>query len=207
MAKSFFIKDKIEEHFRDYSKQYFFSLIVTLIGVIVGLILCFSDYSYISILNSSDKNMFDYITGQAEYSLIFKNNIKELLLCVCIIMVFNITKYTSFLSYLFIGYQMCLTIMSVGAIITIFGFAGILNVVLFILPINLANYLLLNILNSVCVKRCILAHKYKYGFISSFKENNTWLYIFMCLLALFVVCLIYSYILPLVVKSFVIIIY
>lgn len=207
MAKSFFIKDAISEHFKNNKKGYIFSLLSVLIGIIVGLYLSFADYSYTSLLSSSDKNIFDYVTGSVSYSSVFYSRLLNNLLFILIIFVLNLTVFTSFLSLIFIGYQTCLIVLSCTAIISLYGFSGVLNVVLLVVPINVLNLVIILIMNSLCFKRAYNQNKYKLRFIDSFKEEDFLKQFFICLVISFILCFIYCFIVPLFIKSFVVINY
>jgi len=207
MAKVFFIKDKIVDHFNIHKKYYYFSIISFIVGLLIGLILSFTEYAYMSLLNSSDNIIFDYITGEASYLSIFYSRIKDICLCVLIIFILNITIYTSFLSYIFVGYQMCLLVLSCAALIIMYGFSGILNVILIMLPINILNYFILNIINSLCVGRASRQRRFKESFFSSFKGNDYFVSFCICLLVILVLCAFNCFVMPLFIKSFVVINY
>ena len=207
MANSFFIKDKITYHFRRNSTLYCFMIISFIVGVVVGLYFIFTDFKYTSLLTSSDKIIFDYITGTASYVDVFYSRFTNIVICLLIIFVFNISSYTSFLGYIFVGYQTSLFVMSCGAIISLYGLSGVLNVVLFVVPVNLINIIIMMISNVLCSRRALSQKEFKLKFFQSFKEDDFLLFYFTCVLCALGVCLINSFVLPLLIKSFVVINY
>ena len=50
MAKGFFIKDEIKEHYKKHSKYYFIAMCFIVVGIVVGIVLMYSDFNYMSIL-------------------------------------------------------------------------------------------------------------------------------------------------------------
>lgn len=207
MANNLFIKERINYHFRRNATLYTFTILALVVGIVLGLYLTFTDFNYTSLLTSSDKTMFDYITGTASYVDIFYSRLLSILGCLFIIFIFNLSVYTSFLGYIFIGYQTTLFVLSCSAIISLYGFTGLLNVLLFILPINVANIFVMVISNVLSTRRAVDQKEYRLNFFESFKEDK-YIYAFLiCLLFALVICLIHSFVLPLIIKSFVVINY
>ena len=207
MSKVFFIKDELNAHFVNHSKQYYISIFVTILAIVIGLILSFSDYSYLSILNAKENMLFDYILGSINKVEIFYEKLKNVFLSLVVVFALNISVYSSFLAYIYVGYQFVLLILSTVSIISLYSFFGVLIVIFLILPINLIYYLILNSYNCILSKRASIANSLKLGFIDSFKENKTYVYIFIVIIMFLILCIIYSFILPLFVKSFWFILY
>ncbi len=207
MANNFIIQDKVKEHFKNNLLAYILVIVVAVAGIVIGIYLSVTGYKYTSLLSSADKNMFDYITGSASYSSIFYARLLDAFICMLIILVFNLSIYTSFLSYIFLGYQMSLVVLSSSALITLYGFSGVINVILFVIPINLANFIIMSIAVCLGVERARAQSAYKLKFAESFKETGFFKGYFICVALMFVVCLFHSFILPLFVKSFVVINY
>ena len=191
------INENIKQHLRDNVKAYILILFSVIIGIIVGIYLGVTGYKYTSLLTTGDKLMFDYITGTASYMSIFYSRISVCIISIIIIFVFNLTYYLSFFNYLYIGYQTALLVLSSIGIISLKGLAGIINVVLFILSLMMG----------VSIERAREQFKFKSSFYDSFYNTNYLKKISMCACCLFVVCLFSSLILPLIFKSFIIILY
>jgi len=204
---SYSLKEGMKAHLRDNAKRYYLVLFCVLIAAGIGIFLSISGFSYSSLLPAADKNMLKYISGTASYGSIFASRIWALALSLAIIFVFNIIYQTSFLSYLYLAYQMCLIILSSAAIITLYGFSGVMNVIFFTLPINLGNFILLTVFAVFSIERAAASRDYRTGFLSSAGETNYFRKSAVVIVLIFGFCLIYSFILPLIFKSFVVINY
>lgn len=198
---------QIKEHFKENSIRYVLIAFSCVIAIAFGLYFSISGFSHSSLLTSADKNVFAYISGTAEYGSIFSSRFWSLFLCVVLIFCFNIVRETAFLNYVYLGYQMCLIVLSSSAIISLYGVSGIVNVICFVVPINLVNFALLCFVSVISMRRASVQKAYKIGFFSSFKEDAYFKKFIVSVLLLFVFCAIYSFVLPLILKSFVIINY
>ncbi len=208
MAKSSYVLgDKIKQHFKDNAYLYCLVIVFATVGIVIGIYLSVTGYRYTSLLSASDKNIFDYINGTASYTSIFYARLIDVFVCLLIILVFNLSIYTSFLSYIFLSYQMALIVLSSSAIISLYGFTGIINVVLFVLPINLANFVIMSIAICISIERARAQKTYKLKFAESFKATDFFKGYFICALLMLIVCVVHSFILPLFIKSFVVINY
>lgn len=201
------MKLNIKNHLKDNAVRYYLILFASIVGLALGIYFAISGFSYSSLLTNADKNMFAYISGTASYSSIFWSRLTSLLICVLLIFVFNLVRETAFLNYIYLAYQFCLIILSSSAIITMYGLSGVLNVIFFMLPINLMNYGLICFMAVISEQRSAFAKQYRLSFVSSFKEVSYFKKFLVALLIVFVFCLIYSFVYPLVFKSIVVINY
>lgn len=197
----------IKEHFKENLYRYIFIIVASVVAIVIGIYLSISGFSYSSLLTSADNNVFAYIAGTAEYTSIFVSRFWNLLLCIILIFCFNIVRETAFLNYLYLGYQMCLVVLSSSAIISLYGLSGIVNVVIFVLPINLVNFCLLSYLSVVSMQRAFYQRTLKTGFMASFKEVSYAKKFAIAVVFLVIFCVVYSFVLPLIVKSFVVVNY
>lgn len=205
--KPYSLKDYFKSHFKENSFRYVIILIVCALAISVGIYFAVSGFSYANLLTSADKNMFGYISGTAEYSSIFWSRFLSLLLCVILIFCFNIVRETAFLNYFYLAYQMCLIVLSAAAIISVYGLYGIINVILFVVPINLVNFCLICYLSVLSMDRAFFWKAYKTSFVSSFREISYLKKFSIALSLLFAFCIVYSFIFPLILKSFVVVNY
>ncbi len=201
----YLIRDKIKDHFRDNTSSYISILITAIVAIVLGVYICLTSYNYTAFLKNADKNMLDYITGTAEISSIFYARLLDCVLCLLMIFVFNLTYYTCFLNYMFLCYQMVLIVMHCGAVISVYGFAGIINVILFIVPINILNFAAMVLAVCFAMERSKLQNKYKLPMSQSFKESNFFVKYILSFVIMLAICVIHSILMPLIVKSFVII--
>ena len=206
-VNSFYIKDKIRDHFKSNSTIYLFLGIVVVCGLLLGLYFSLTGYKYRSLLSGVDKNLFDYITGAASYSSIFYSRLINIILSFVVVFVLTLSIYTSILSLLYLAYQAALIVLSCAAIISLHGLSGVLNVLLLLLPVNIINLVVLSVFCVICVRRAKDQKDYKLKFFESFREQTFLIDAGICMAVAFVLCLIYSFILPLLLKSFVVVNY
>lgn len=205
--KPYSIKEQFAFHFKENIYRYVIIFAVCILAIAVGIYLAISGFSYSSLLTSADKNLFGYISGTAEYGSIFWSRFLSLLLCLVLIFCFNIVRETAFLNYIYLAYQMCLVVLSSSAIISLYGLSGILNVIFFVVPINFVNFALLSYVSVISMARATYAKKYRVGFVSSFRECSYLKRFLISFLVFFVFCALYSFVLPLILKSFVVVNY
>ena len=197
----------LKDHFESNLVRYYLLLFSGLIGVILGVILLLTGFSNVSLLKITDKTLIDYISGSVGYGSIFISRLINMLFSVLIIFLFNLIRQTSFLNYIFICYQTCLLTLLSNAIISVYSIAGILSVLIIIVPINLVNIFLLSYLSCVCMKRAYETYHYKLNLAEGFKEKSFWFEILLAILMLFIFCILNSFVLPILVRSFVIVSY
>ncbi len=203
----FDIKSYIYIHFKDNAVRYYLILFSVLLGFVVGIILSLSGFSHTSLLKVSDKTLLEFISGTAAYSDIFLSRLISIVCLVLIIFVFNLVHHTAFLNYLLIGYQACLVVLVANAVISIYGVVGIINSFVILIPINILNIFTYSYLTCICMKRASDSHNLNSTFGEGFKNSSFWIEFTFALIILFVFCMIYSFVLPFFIKSFVLITY
>lgn len=195
----------LKDHFRENALYYFFAGVFALIGLGVGLYISLTGYKYTALLSSPDRNMFAYITGTAPYTSIFYSRLLNIFISIIIVFVLSLTKYTAVLGYVFLSYQMALVVLTSAALITLYGLTGILNVVLFVVPINLINIVLLTFGLEVGLERARAMSNFRLKFSESFKETDFFFKFMIFVISMIAVCLVNSFILPIFIKSFVVV--
>lgn len=207
MMNSFFIKDEVEGHFKRNLIQYVISLIFIIVGIIIGVYFILTSISISSLLTTSNKTMIDFINGTANYREMFSSRFVDILICFLILFLFNFNYYTSFINYIFIGYQSSLCTIICGALITLYKVAGFINVIFFVVPINIINLAIMVVFNICGIEKCRVQKSLHIRFFQSFKENYYFYKVLICIVLSLVVCVIHSFILPLIVKSFIVVNY
>ena len=182
-------------------------LLFVAIGIIFGFFAINSDVSFNSILNPSDKQMFDFIAGTSSGVSIFFDKLIEFLFIFLIIFVFTLSIYSSFLAFLFIAYQSFLLVITCSVIIGLYNFVGILNVILFVVPINIIFFVILFYTVCVCVLRAHDCKKYNLTFVASFKYLNYFKKMLFCFALAVCICLIHSFVIPFLLRSFILFAY
>ena len=169
------------------------------IGVVIGLIIVFSNENYHLILSSRNKLLYSYINGSAEIGELFWGQLLKFLTPLILIFVCCLNMYLGVISFIFITYQSALLVLTSSALISLYGFSGVLNVLLVILPINLLYFVLLGFFVVLNFKRSLLARRYKYF---SYGFNREF---FICLalgfITAFIISIVSSFIYPIFIKN------
>lgn len=146
-------------------------LLFVLIGIVIGIFIVATSERYLSLIKADDKVLFDFINGKATFSKQMFRLLSKFVFPLIVLFLFNLSGYTSFLSFLFLSYNGVLFFMSSYAVIAEFGFAGALSFIFLFLPVNVLVIAEMIFFNEVCWTRGNLAKKYKrffFGFDESF---------------------------------------
>ena len=197
--------EQLKGHFRSGLPFYAWVIFAGVVGLGVGIYLCLSGRSAFGLLNFADKNMLSYISGSADYVSIFCLRLADILLGFVIIVLFSLSQVSSYFGAAFIGFQSALMVLLMGALIKLYGVLGVINSLLFVLPVNLANLFVLSFTLAIGHERAHLMHSYKLRFLESFRETDYFFRLALSFLALFALCLLSCFILPLLVKSFIVV--
>lgn len=195
----------IRLHFRENRSYYFSFLMCFCLGIAIGIIVVSSNESYINLLTSQNKILYSYINGTYSISEVFWNQFFKFLLPLVLIFILSLNYYSSLLSFIFITYQSAVFIMSVSAIISLYGMSGILNFIFIMLPINLIYFAVMAFFMICVIGRSRLAsryHEFGFGFERQFLVK---LLISVCFI--FFLCILASLIYPLFLKSAIFIIF
>lgn len=199
--------DNFSLHLRR-SRWVFFSLaIVFLMGVALGICAICSDTSFTKILNPSDKLMFEFIAGTAPTVSIFFDKLLEFGLLFLAIFVLNLSVYSGVLSFAVFGFQAFLLVITSSVIISLYGFVGILNVIFFVVPINVCFLMVCGLFISFAWARAKDAKRFNLSFGESFKFSNLPLGSLACIFLAVAICAVHSFVIPLLIKSFLIFAY
>ena len=194
------IKFDVKEYFKSNLSIYISFLIVFLVGIIFGIVNALSSENYLKILTKDNKILYSFINGSIKIGSVFGRYLWKLILPLFLIFVLGLNFYLSLFSYLIIGYQSSVLIMSIFAIISTYGLSGVLNVFFIVLPINLIYMAVLIIFATENLKRSYRANKLK-CFAIGYAEDK---YIFSLALSIgcvILICLFGSVIIPLFLKN------
>ncbi len=199
--------DDVSLHLRR-SRWVFFALaIVFLAGVALGICAICTDTSFTKILNPSDKLMFEFIAGTAPTVSIFFDKLLEFGLLFLAIFILNLSVYSGILSYAVFGFQAFLLVITCSVIISLYGFVGILNVIFFVVPINVCFLVICGLFISFTWARAKDAKRFNLNFGESFKFSILPLGALVCTILAVIICAVHSFVIPLLIKSFLIFAY
>lgn len=162
-----------------------------LIGLIAG-ILTASNYSgNLELENIPDANFVAFLCGDKGSFGLFFSYIVGLGIAICLILFLNINFFCSIVNMLYIlvrGYSLGFMIF---AIIGLYAFAGIINVVIIIIPFWFSINFILILISSICVSKCKIIKKYGKHCYNNNNPRN--FIIFLCIILfsiLFLMCMI-----------------
>ena len=178
----------IEYFFKKNQRVLFFLIVFLVLGLAVGVIITVTSDSYLSLLVSADKNFFDYVNGKVNFSKQTMRLIMSPLILNFIIFILNLNFYSGLFSFLIISYQSSLAFLSITAVISEYGFRGILMSLLMIMPINLINLLISMLVTCICFSRVYLTLKNKQRFYG-LSDRRFWIVILiLCLVNIVFAC-------------------
>ena len=190
------------------NKSIFVSGIVSIIlGIVVGVACFNTNVNFYGILSASDYQIIRFIDGNVSSFDIFFNKVLEMFVLFAIITIFSLTIYTQLLNMLFLMYQTMVLTIIISVIAKVYGIAGILNIIFIILPTNMLWLSFILLLYLVLESRAREAHKYNQSFKMSVKESNVIKHIMLSLGCGCLICFVYSFIFPLILKCFSLIYY
>lgn len=196
---------EIKMHLKNNFWVYFFVVLAIVFGIGLGFFIVFSSSTYENILSPVDKNLFEYINGSVNISSLFFSKILNSILFLLIIFLTTLTIYTSFIAVLVIGYQCMLLVVSCGAIISLYGVSGVVNSLLLIIPINLANLIVMAFFCGVSISRAHVARRFNMDYKSSCSYTKYGGLLLSCFIMSVFVCIVHTIIIPLLVKSLIVI--
>ena len=207
--QNFFVRltDDILTFLKKYRLLIIFLFLCLILGIVLGIFSVDNNSSFLKILNSSNKIMLELIRGDAKPFALFFSKLIEAALLFALIFVFSLSIYSCFLCFFFIVYQgLTLAIIS-ATIIRAYSFSGILNVIFVICPINIIWFSVIVLAICLSVARAHEAKKFNLSFKASFKYFEYFKKYAVCFCFAVIVVLVYSFVVPLLLKSFAYVIY
>ena len=199
MKNLFLTKNDIAYHFKKNSEFYIGFIIVLVLAIIASSIIVISSDGYLNLIVTSNKNFYSLVNGTAVLSEIFWHRFLNFLLPTILVILLGLNFYLALFSYVIVGYQFSIFVFTIFAVIDMYGFAGVINSLLLIIPLNLLFFANLIFLSVVCLERSKLASRYK-----SFGEGYSEFYfikVLICLIVCFVLSLVVAFVYPLILKS------
>lgn len=192
---------KLTDHLRGNIATLVRVAIFCVVGIVIGIVLLFGEKSYLALLTTGNQNMLGYISGSASVFAIFWKKLFKCLFANGILFIFCLNYYTSFLGYIYLGYQSAVCTILCGTLIKYQGFSAILNTILLIVPSNLILIFILAVSFSVFVQRARTQNKYKQTFVNSFLTGNFNLVSITCIFAILILNIATSLLVPLLIKG------
>ena len=190
---------EIKSYLEKNKSIYLVLLLCFFAGLIVGIIIAVSKTSYLGLLNIKDKNFVSLINGAYAPMTLFWKCFSKILILFIIIFLFSLNFYLNILNFVIVIYQSSLLFLSCLAIIQSYNFLGFLKVFLIVLPVNIILFILIFFWIVCCSIRSKMANRlnvFNAGF-----DNVFFRCLYICLFLIFVYSIIISFVLPLILKS------
>lgn len=200
-----FSKHDIKEHIEKNKTIYLVLLFCFFIGLIAGLIIVISKASYFGLLNIKDKNMINIINGNVSLISDFWDCFLSFMFPLILIFLFSLNYYLSFVNFVIFSYQSTLLFLTCMALVESYSFLGFIKMLLLILPVNILYFLIMAFWLAACAEKAKISHKYNsfsMGFDYGFK-----LKVYISLIGVLVLSIVVGFILPLVLKTAIFIIF
>ena len=194
---------RIKNYLVSNKKLYILSLVVCIVGVILGVILVTGEYIDGEIYTIADYELSEIILGERGFFSLFFQNLWPLLLSMLIIFLLFTNRYTCVLSFFYLGYQGLLLGATMVSLIQDSGIAGVLNGLLLVLPLNLVNFFVVVSLIVTVYKRLAIARLQRLKFWQSVKlfiPQLLWI-----LLGAVFVSFVYALVYPLLLRSVIVV--
>ena len=188
----------LKYYFEKNKKIYLFFLFFFFVGIIVGIVIAFSSDSYLTLLTSKDKVLFDYVNGKADFGKQLVKIMLSFLVFQAIVFLLNLNFYSGLVSFVLVSYQSSLLYLSISALISSHGFSGVLTTLFLILPVNIILIGVNILFAGFCVVRSYEALKLKrfsYGF-----EKNFWNIVLFFIIFDILFSYLYSFLLVVILK-------
>ena len=195
---------KIKSHVNMNRRQYLIATLILLMGVILGIYLVGGEYIEDIIYSTIDLDLSEVVLGETSGIKLFFLNFKSLIIPFFIIFVLYTNRYTSFLSYFYLGYQGLLLGASISAVVGEGGLAGIFNILLIVLPINAMNLFVMVSMVVVCAKRMSVARERRLLLLGSVKMLAP--QYLGCILGAIFTSIVYAFAYPLLLKTAIVVI-
>lgn len=125
------------------SRLFLICALVVLLGFALGAYLVTSELAEDIVYAFSIAEISDVIIGEYSFLGLVLSNLKTLIVPMLIIFLMLTNRFTGVLSFFYLGYQGLLLGASVVSVLSDFGIGGVLVVLFLLLPMNLANFMVL----------------------------------------------------------------
>jgi len=187
---SYRFKNNISSFMRYYRVSIIILICCFLIGLIAGVFTSSNYSSNLELESIPDTNLIAFICGDKGSFSLFFSYVIELGLVVCCILFLNFNFFCSVINIGYIlvrGYALGFTIFS---LVSLYSFAGIINVVIIIIPFWLSINFILILISAICVSRNRIIKKYgKHCYNNNNPKKIICFLIILMLAILFLMCM------------------
>ena len=174
------LKSQLHTFFGKYKFLILMLAICFVLGLVTGIFTSSRYAGNLELGNVPDANLVSFLQGdRGSFGVFFSYFIGTAVVCLLIIFL-NINKFMAVINFLYFivrGYTLGFTIF---AIIDLFSFAGVINVIIIIIPFDLCINFLLILLSSIAIYKNNTIKKY--GKECYCSQNNNSIIIIICIL-------------------------
>lgn len=194
----------VGNNIKNNSKWYAVLSLVAFLGIVIGIYSTVSGGVAANIFSGKNSaSVFDFVSGDTNgFGLFFYYFLRILLACVILIFL-SIHIYILPLSFLYICYQGYILGVTASSLVMLSGFAGAINTLFFLLPINLLSLAALFVLETALINRLFDQRKYRQSFFYSYSKISHSL--LLAFLIIIISGLLYAVVYPLIFKSIIVV--
>lgn len=175
------------------------------LGLVIGLFISISKTSFLGLINIKNKTIINIINGTAPLLSGFWDCFISFLMPLVFIFLLSLNFYLNYLNFVLFVYQSMLLFLTSIAIIQSYSFLGFLKIFLVVLPVNILYFFIMVFWIVVCTKRVNISHRcrvFSEGFNEEFKIK-----IYICLISILFLALVVGFVLPMILKTAIFLIY
>ena len=205
MRLSRFSKRDIHLHFRNNGGYYLAFLLAIITGIILAVVILISNDAYLGLVVSKNKLIYAFINGTASKGSVFFDVLIKFGLPLLTVFILGFNYYFALLSFIVVTYQFSILMLTISAIIKLYYVSGVLVSIFLIIPINLVFFANLIFFSVVCIHRsksALSQNFFSYGLNKEFFIKLSICFCVILFLAFFV-----AFLLPILLKSAIFIIY
>jgi hypothetical protein len=149
------IKYDIKYHFSYYSRIYFAFFLLAILGIGIGIFTALNSLEIYAFGNYYDSDFYMVVIKQMSVASLFFSRAFKIIIFFAFIFVLSFSFYTIPIQFLLIAYRGYVIAYNCTLLIRFFSFNGLINVLVFILPVNLIVLLSLVGASVISFNRCL----------------------------------------------------
>lgn len=190
---------EIKEQLKRQRKIYFSCIVCVAFGIVLGILICVSGESYLSLLVSNNKVLYSMISGTADIAQQFWSRLFSFLLPLLIIFLLGLNFYSLLFAFGFVIYQSAILVLSISAVVSLYGFSGIISSIFLTVPINILFFCIMFMFIATCYERAVKS-KNERRFSAGF-ESEFWIKLGVILVLTLLLAFVSSFVIYFVLKS------
>ncbi len=187
--KFLIIKDSIAEHFGRYKKQYLVLLILIFSALIVGVIAGIKKAQISNIEGLPDITLLKYLSSNINIGGVFASRFFSTIGLLILVWLLSFNRFTSLFSTLILIYNAYIIGATCAMLLSLFRFAGFINILLVYLPCRLLSLLCLLVFSVVCIRfsfdKCNTASVLSFDFYATTRAVLVCVFSLLCISCVF----------------------